>query len=79
MLELAKVAYSHKLEDASEEDKKAVEVKICETLLSLGEVSLESESYEQAVLDITDCLNKRKVGSLTIQIYSQGSLHVTNS
>jgi len=60
MLELAKVAYSHKLEGASEEEKKAVEVKICETLLSLGEVSLESESYEQAVLDITDCLNKRK-------------------
>lgn len=27
----------------------------------LGEVSLESENYEQAVTDITDCLAKRKV------------------
>jgi len=60
MLELAKVAYTNKLEKATEDEKKAVEVKICETLLTLGEVSLESETYEQAVADITDCLNKRK-------------------
>merc|ERR1711915_980697 len=38
-----------------------IEAKICETLLLLGEVSLESENYEQAVTDMTDCLNKRKV------------------
>lgn len=38
-----------------------IETKICETLLLLGEVSLESENFEQAVADIADCLAKRKV------------------
>merc|ERR1739845_266567 len=61
MLELAKVAFTTKLKDIKEEDKKALEMKICETLLLLGEVSLENETYEQAVNDITECLNKRKV------------------
>merc|ERR1711872_174681 len=60
MLELAKVAYTNKLATADEE-KKLVEMKICEVLLTLGEVSLESETYEQAVADITECLTKRKV------------------
>ena len=36
-------------------------MKICETLLTLGEVSVENETYDQAVTDITECLNKRKV------------------
>merc|ERR1712200_306806 len=48
MLELAKVAFTTKLKDI----KKALEMKICETLLLLGEVSLENETYEQAVQDI---------------------------
>jgi len=61
MLELAKVAYTGKESSCSAEEKKAIEAKICETLLLLGEVSLESENYEQAVTDMTDCLNKRKV------------------
>merc|ERR1712200_237983 len=61
MLELAKVAFTKKLKDIKKEDKKALEMKICETLLLLGEVSLENETYEQAVQDITECLNKRKV------------------
>merc|ERR1711922_72518 len=61
MLELAKVAFTTKLKDIKKEDKKALEMKICETLLLLGEVSLENETYEQAVQDITECLNKRKV------------------
>jgi len=60
MLELAKVAFTTKLKDIKKEDKKALEMKICETLLLLGEVSLENETYEQAVQDITECLNKRK-------------------
>merc|ERR1719283_146719 len=59
MLELAKVAYTNKL--ATADEKKLVEMKICEVLLTLGEVSLESETYEQAVADITECLTKRKV------------------
>jgi len=61
MLELAKVAYTNQLEKAKEAEKKVVEIKICEVLLTLGEVSLESETYEQAVADITECLTKRKV------------------
>jgi len=60
MLEIAKVAYTNKLASATPEEKKAVEMKICETLLTLGEVSVENETYEQAVTDITECLNKRK-------------------
>ncbi len=43
------------------EEVKSLEAKLCETLLTLGEVSLESENYEQAVADITECLNMRKV------------------
>merc|ERR1712212_314641 len=61
MLELAKVAYTNKLAATADEEKKLVEMKICEVLLTLGEVSLESETYEQAVADITECLTKRKV------------------
>lgn len=60
MLEFAKVAYTNKLANATPEEKKAVEMKICETLLTLGEVSVENETYDQAVTDITECLNKRK-------------------
>merc|ERR1712212_1180281 len=60
MLELAKVAYTNKLAATADEEK-LVEMKICEVLLTLGEVSLESETYEQAVADITECLTKRKV------------------
>ena len=62
ILELAKVAYSARLKstESSAEEKKAVEAKVCETLLTLGEVSLESETYDQAVVDITECLNRRK-------------------
>merc|ERR1719315_345395 len=62
MLELAKVAYTNHLnKTTADADKKVLEIKICEVLLTLGEVSLESETYEQAVADITECLNKRKV------------------
>jgi len=61
MLELAKVAYTHKIEALTkEEEKRPIQMKVCETLLTLGEVSLENETYEQAVVDITECLTKRK-------------------
>jgi hypothetical protein len=49
------------------EEVKSLEAKLCETLLTLGEVSLESENYEQAVADITECLNMRKVKKHTTQ------------
>ncbi len=48
----------------SPEEGKILEAKMCETYLTLGEVSLESENYEQAVADITECLNMRKVSLL---------------
>jgi len=61
MLELAKVAYTNKVETLTkEEEKRPIQMKVCETLLTLGEVSLENETYEQAVVDITECLTKRK-------------------
>jgi len=61
MLEVAKIAYSKQKEVVkTPEETKILEAKLCETFLTLGEVSLESENYEQAVADITECLNMRK-------------------
>lgn len=61
MLELAKVAYTNKVDALTkEEEKRPIQMKVCETLLTLGEVSLENETYDQAVVDITECLTKRK-------------------
>merc|ERR1712096_359212 len=34
--------------------------KLCDTLLALGEVSMENENYAQAVEDLNSCLEKRK-------------------
>jgi len=62
MLELAKVIFTRKCEE-SKEDASALsesESKLCETFLTLGEVSLENENYTQAVEDLTACLNKRQ-------------------
>merc|ERR1712098_631877 len=61
MLELAKVVYS-KAAETSEGDYKAGYVaKLCESLMCLGEVSLENENYSQAIADFTECLNLRSV------------------
>merc|ERR550519_508802 len=49
MLDLAKVIYG----------KAKNEVKECESLVFLGEVSLENSNYKQAVEDLTTCLVKR--------------------
>jgi len=60
MLELAKVIYMKKVEAEKETASKAeFERKICETFISLGEVSLENENFEQAVEDFTACLTRR--------------------
>nr|XP_022317602.1 histone-binding protein N1/N2-like isoform X1 [Crassostrea virginica] len=49
MLELAKVIYM------KEEDKKS-KLKAAESYLKLGEISLETENYEQALSDFKECL-----------------------
>jgi len=60
MLELAKVIYMKKMEAEKETASKAeFERKICETFISLGEVSMENENFEQAVEDFTACLTRR--------------------
>merc|ERR1712114_25315 len=56
MLELAKNIYS-RMASTSHADSIS---RLCDTLLSLGEVSIGNENYSQAVEDITSCLEKRK-------------------
>jgi len=60
MLELSKVIYGRIADAAADDKKMAAEAKVCESLLCLGEVSLENENYTQAVADFTECLGKRK-------------------
>jgi len=55
ILELAKNIYSKKASTSSENTRK-----LCDTLLALGEVSIENENYSQAVEDLSSCLEKRK-------------------
>jgi len=58
MLELAKVIYTKQVEITEDETKKAIEEKLCRTILTLGEISIENENYSQAVEDIQMCLKK---------------------
>merc|ERR1719186_2060870 len=61
MLELAKNIYSKMTSNHSEPSSQAVNIrKLCDTLLALGEVSIENENYSQAVEDLSSCLEKRK-------------------
>jgi len=62
MLELAKVIFTRKTEEAKDDAAalKKAEDKLCETYLTLGEVSLENENYTQAVEDLTACLKKQQ-------------------
>jgi len=59
MLELAKVIYTKQVEITEDEAKKAIEEKLCRTILTLGEISIENENYSQAVEDIQMCLKKQ--------------------
>jgi len=65
MLELAKMVLTEQLEGEKKESltpktKAVIEKKLCETFLTLGEVSLENENYEQAVEDLTLCIERQK-------------------
>lgn len=61
MLELAKTVYTEQLEGKVGPEAVKVELKLFETFLTLGEVSLENENYTQAVEDLSICLEKQKV------------------
>merc|ERR1719186_146168 len=54
MLELARSIYSRMASIPTNIRK------LCDTLLALGEVSIENENYGQAVEDLSSCLEKRK-------------------
>merc|ERR1712202_13105 len=61
MLELAKNIYSKMTSNHSEPSSQAENTrKLCDTLLALGEVSIENENYSQAVEDLSSCPEKRK-------------------
>merc|ERR1711862_635123 len=60
MLELAKVVYTKQMESADEKNKKDIEERLCRSILTLGEVSIENENYSQAVEDIQMCLKKQE-------------------
>merc|ERR1712130_506160 len=65
MLELAKMVFTAQIEGAqkanvSEGLKATLEKRLCETYLTLGEVSLENENYVQAVEDISLCLERQQ-------------------
>merc|ERR1711915_488359 len=49
-----------KKDSVSQQLKAILEKRLCETFLTLGEVSLENENYEQAVEDLNLCLERQK-------------------
>jgi len=59
MLELAKVVYTKQIESGELENKAQIEERLCSTIISLGEVSIENENYAQAVEDLKACLSKQ--------------------
>jgi len=60
ILELAKLAFTKQAEATAKGAKEEGGTKLCDTLLLLGEVSMENENYEQAVEDLNTCLKKRQ-------------------
>ena len=59
MLELAKIVYTKLVTDAKEEEKLPMLEKLCCALCGLGEVSIESENYKQAIEDFQTCLKRQ--------------------
>merc|ERR1712066_828867 len=60
MFELAKLIYKREVETEAAERKLDVVKKISDSLLHLGEISIENENYEQAFGDIGECLKMRQ-------------------
>jgi len=55
VLELAKIIYTRMIKEAKNEMN---EKKLYETLLTLGEVSIENENWSNAVRNLKDCVTK---------------------
>merc|ERR1719147_351083 len=60
MFELAKLIFKREVETEAAEKKVDVVKKISDSLLHLGEISIENENYEQALGDIGECLKMRQ-------------------
>jgi len=60
MFELAKMIYSREVSNCPAEKKADVSKKICDSLLHLGEISMENENYDQALEDLGECLKLRE-------------------
>jgi len=73
VLELAKVIYTRIIKEAKSELN---EKKLCETLLALGEVSIENENWSSAVEDLTACLVKRKELAMDSRLIAETHYHL---
>merc|ERR1712114_103224 len=73
VLELAKVIYTRMIKEGKNELN---EKKLCETLLALGEVSIENENWSSAVEDLTACLVKRKELAMDSRLIAETHYHL---
>jgi len=60
MFELAKMIYSREVSNCPTERKAEISKKICDSLLHLGEISMENENFDQALEDLGECLKMRE-------------------
>merc|ERR1712201_30001 len=60
MFELAKMIYKRELETVADDEKADLVKKVSDSLLHLGEISIENENYEQALEDLGECLKMRQ-------------------
>merc|ERR1712112_161622 len=72
VLQLAKIIYTRMIKDAKNEMN---EKKLCETLLTLGEVSIENENWSTAVEDLKACLTKRKELGMESRLIAETHYH----
>jgi len=73
VLELAKNIYTKMIKEAKNETN---EKKLCETLLALGEVSIENENWSAAVEDLQACLVKRKELAMDARLIAETHYHL---
>merc|ERR1739838_531756 len=73
VLELAKVIYTRMIKEAKSELN---EKKLCETLLPLGEVSIENDNWSSAVEDLSACLVKRKELAMDSRLIAETHYHL---